>query len=661
MPRNSKRTIMLAADVIMIPLVVYVAISLRLGEVRHLHVTGWWPYIAALATSVPVFMKLGLYRAIVRYIGGKAICSVVLGVTMSALLMLVVNLLTDGRSLPPTAIVIYWAFALVYVAGSRALVRTMFFFYDLRLRQPEKVAIYGAGEAGARLSTMLRSGGDFDPIAFVDDKTSLHGSHINGITVLPPNELRLLIRGHGVRRILLALPTASRRRRQEILASIESLGARVQSMPELSDLIAGNARIDELRDVGAEDLLGRDPVPPNTALFRRCIEGKSVMVTGAGGSIGSELCRQILTLKPTRLVLFEMSELALYSIEAELRQTCASCGHGVEIVPLLGNAHHQQRMRDVMSNCRVQTVYHAAAYKHVPIVEHNMIEGLHNNVIGTWYAAEAALETGVETFVLVSTDKAVNPANIMGASKRFAEIVLQALQKRGRGRTRFCIVRFGNVLDSSGSVVPLFREQIRAGGPVTVTHREVTRYFMTIPEAVQLVIQSGAMGCGGDVFVLDMGPPVRIDDLARRMIGLMGLVVRDESNCDGDIEIKYTGLRTAEKLYEELLIGSNVTGTDHPRIMRAIEHSLPWEKVQILLNDLLAALDSADCRRALTCLMDAVAEYKHNGDIQDEIWRRLQVAATLRQDAKVTPIPRRRSSDLPARVSDEACPPAPSG
>lgn len=643
--RNSKRAIMLAADVVMIPLVLFGAVSIRLGDFDHFHMTGWWPYAAALATTLPVFVRLGLYRAIVRYIGGRAIRSVVIGVTFSAISMLLLDLLSETRSLPLTAIAIYWAFALVYVAGSRALVRDMFFLYGLRLRQPERVAIYGAGEAGARLSLMLRGGGNFDPVAFVDDKKSLHDSHINGITVLSPDELPRLIRERGVRRVLLAIPTASRRRRQEILMSMESLGARVQSMPALSDLISGAARIDELRDVDAHDLLGRDPVPPNTSLFRRSIEGKSVLVTGAGGSIGSELCRQILTLKPTRLVLFEISEIALYRIDAELRQSCASSGSGVEIVPLLGNAHHRQRLRDAMSVCGVQTVYHAAAYKHVPIVEHNMIEGLHNNVIGTWHAAESAMENGVETFVLVSTDKAVNPANIMGASKRFAEIVLQGLQKRGGGRTRFCMVRFGNVLDSSGSVVPLFREQIRMGGPVTVTHPEVTRYFMTIPEAVQLVIQAGAMSRGGDVFVLDMGRPVRIDDLARRMISLMGLTVRDELSPEGDIEIKYTGLRTAEKLYEELLIGTNVTGTDHPRIMRAIEHSLPWDQVEALLDELLAALTVSDCRRALACLMEAVAEYSHSGDIQDEIWRRWR-AVVPSSDGKVTQIPRRRSSDV---------------
>ena len=343
------------------------------------------------------------------------------------------------------------------------------------------------------------------------------------------------------------------------------------------------------------------PVPPKPKLFGSCIRGKCVLVTGAGGSIGSELCRQIIRLSPSRLVLFEMSELALYNIERELEEVAARERLEVEIMPLLGNAHHRHRVREVLAAFGVQTVYHAAAYKHVPIVEYNVVEGIHNNVISTWYTAEAALETGVETFVLVSTDKAVNPANVMGATKRLAELVLQALQERTT-QTRFCMVRFGNVLASSGSVVPLFQEQIRRGGPVTVTHPDVIRYFMTIPEAAQLVIQAGSMAKGGDVFVLDMGRPVRIDDLARRMVNLMGLTVRDGNDPDGDIEIEYTGLRTAEKLFEELLIGTNVTGTDHPMIMRAMEHRLSWTKMEQVLNELLVALASFDCHRALALL-----------------------------------------------------------
>jgi FlaA1/EpsC-like NDP-sugar epimerase len=650
LPRNVKRTVMVAADVVMLPCILQLSIGLRTGQyvAPPPYPIGWWSHAGLLLTTIPIFIKLGLYRAIVRYMGGRTTHRAVIGVTWSALLLAALGVLTGQSVESWTEVsVIYWAFALVYVMGSRTLVRDMFAIYGARMHRREKVAIYGAGEAGARLATMLLGRSDFEPVAFVDDNQGLHGSQIKGITVYHPRELPNLISRRGVARILLAIPAASRKRRQEILASLESLGVHVQSMPELADIISGVARIDELRDVDVEDLLGRDPVPPNSALLGRCITGKVVMVTGAGGSIGSELCRQILSLDPARLVLFEMSELALYKIEAELKQICCRSGRRTDLVALLGNAHHRERVRDVMSTCRVQTVYHAAAYKHVPIVEQNMIEGLHNNVIGTWYTAEAALESGVETFVLVSTDKAVNPANVMGASKRFAEIVLQGLQEKAGERIRFCMVRFGNVLDSSGSVVPLFREQIRAGGPVTVTHPEVTRYFMTIPEAVQLVIQAGALSRGGDVFVLDMGQPVRIDDLARRMISLMGLTVRDKANPDGDIEIQYTGLRTAEKLYEELLIGSNVTGTDHPRIMRAIEHSLPWSRVQELLNKLLNALMSLDCKRALACLMDAVAEYKHSGEIQDEIFRRRSNADQQKVNSKVTQIHRGRSTDSP--------------
>ena len=365
------------------------------------------------------------------------------------------------------------------------------------------------------------------------------------------------------------------------------------------------------------------------------------MVTGAGGSIGSELCRQILRVAPTRLVLFEMSELALYNIERELQEIAARERVDVEIVPLLGNANDRERVREVLLTYAVQTVYHAAAYKHVPIVEHNVIRGIHNNVICTWNAAQAALETGVETFVLISTDKAVNPTNVMGATKRLAELVLQGLQERTTS-TRFCMVRFGNVLGSSGSVVPLFQEQIRRGGPVTVTHPQVIRYFMTIPEAAQLVIQAGSMAKGGDVFVLDMGRPVRIDDLARRMINLMGLSVRDPSNPEGDIEITYTGLRSAEKLFEELLIGNNITKTDHPMIMRAMEHSIPWSRMQQLLESLNAALQSSDCGRALVLLREAVAEYRPAEDIRDYVWTRNTVLLPATSDNKVADLASKR-------------------
>ena len=431
----------------------------------------------------------------------------------------------------------------------------------------------------------------------------------------------------------------TRRRRREILTQLEPLGVHVQTVPDIEQLVTGNANLADLREVDVADLLGRDAVPPKDGLFDACIRDRVVMVTGAGGSIGSELCRQIIGLHPRRLVLFEMSELALYNIERELRALAEKRAAQIELVGLIGNAHDRFRLRDIFAAYRVQTVYHAAAYKHVPIVEQNVVAGVNNNVIATWYAAEAAHEAEVETFVLVSTDKAVNPTNVMGATKRFAEIVLQGLQRRG-SKTRFCMVRFGNVLASSGSVVPLFNEQINAGGPVTVTHPEVIRYFMTIPEAAQLVIQAGSMSEGGDVFVLDMGKPVRIGDLARRMIHLAGLTVRDEKNPEGDIEISYTGLRPAEKLYEELLIGNNVTGTEHPMILRAIEHSLPWDRVQELLNEIMAAMSRFDCPRTLQLLNDVVAEYTPAPQPHDLVWARQCTMST--DDRKVTSLKPRR-------------------
>ena len=626
LPRQTKRLIMLAADAVAMPLAFWVALVLKFDRISPA-VNGIGDYlVVVILSSLIVFSLLGLYRAVIRFMGPRAMMTVALGVTLSVLVVIGYDRLlaqTQAPQVPLSAFAIYWALALLYASGSRFVVR--YLFSRARNGKPAtRVAIYGAGDAGARLSSVLLGGPDFEPVAFVDDKKNLQGSNINGLRVHPPELLADLVRRLDIERILLAMPSASRRRRREVLTGLEQLGVHVQSLPHLSDLIAGKAHIDELREVDVSDLLGRDAVPPNPHLFGSCIRGKCVLVTGAGGSIGSELCRQILRLSPSRLVLFEMSELALYTIERELNELAERERLTIEVVPLLGNAHHRHRVREVLGAFAVQTVYHAAAYKHVPIVEHNVIEGVHNNVISTWYTAEAAIETGVETFVLISTDKAVNPANVMGATKRLAELVLQALQERG-GNTRFCMVRFGNVLASSGSVVPLFQDQIRRGGPVTVTHPDVIRYFMTIPEAAQLVIQAGSMAKGGDVFVLDMGRPVRIDDLARRMIGLTGLSVRDANNPDGDIEIEYTGLRAAEKLFEELLIGSNVTGTDHPMILRAMEHRLTWARMQQVLNDLLIALASFDCSRTLALLVESVAEYDQSQQIRDYVWTRKSV------------------------------------
>jgi FlaA1/EpsC-like NDP-sugar epimerase len=459
----------------------------------------------------------------------------------------------------------------------------------------------------------------FRPVAFIDDNVAGRGMQVFGLDVYPPEKLIDLRRRYSTSLVLLALPSASRRRRIEVIENLTAQGFKVQTVPDFSEIINGRARLEEVRDIDVHDLLGRDPVPPNPALLDACVRGKSILVTGAGGSIGSELCRQIMALAPRRLVLFEASELALYEVERELRSLNVRGGNRIELVALLGNAHHKHRVREIISTFGVQTVYHAAAYKHVPIVEHNMIEGIYNNIFATYNTAEAAMECRVETFVLISTDKAVNPTNVMGCTKRVAEMVLQSLHQRGSG-TRFCMVRFGNVLESSGSVVPLFREQIREGGPITVTHPDVIRYFMTIPEAAQLVIQAGSMGSGGDVFVLDMGSPVRIADLAKRMVQLAGYTVRDEHNSDGDIEIRFTGLRPAEKLFEELLIGTNVTGTEHPRILRAMEHSLTWEQIKHVLDDLAQCSLRFDCERAREILLRAVPQYQPTDKVQDHVW-----------------------------------------
>jgi FlaA1/EpsC-like NDP-sugar epimerase len=623
--RGHKRLIMLIADALAIPAAFWAALLLKFDRLDpDLDRTGMY-FLVVIGASLLSFSVLGLYRAVVRFMRARAMLTIAMGVSSTTVVLVLYDRLQAASSLPLSTFVVCWALMLLYSVGSRFLVRYM--LSSVRAGESTvRVAIYGAGDAGAKLCSVLLGGADFAPVAFLDDKKSLQGSSINGLMVYSPEVLPQLVRELRIERVLLAMPSASRRRRREILSALEPLGLHIQSLPHLTDLIDGRARVNELREVDVGDLLGRDPVPPNPRLFNRCIRGKSVLVTGAGGSIGSELCRQILQVRPTRLVLFEMSEIALYNIERELCEATARERLDVQIVPLLGSTRHRERLREILSAYAIQTVYHAAAYKHVPIVEHNVLEGVHNNVIGTLHAAEAAMESGVETFVLISTDKAVNPSNVMGATKRLAELVLQGLQERS-AMTRFCMVRFGNVLASSGSVVPLFQEQIRRGGPVTVTHPEVIRYFMTIPEAAQLVIQAGSMATGGDVFVLDMGRPVRIDDLARRMISLMGFTVRDAEHPDGDIEIEYMGLRAAEKLFEELLIGSNVTGTDHPMILRAMEHRLPWVRMQQILGELRLALSSSDCHRTLAALMDAVAEYNCRGMlIRDYVWTRQQPA-----------------------------------
>ncbi|HEX5460822.1 MAG TPA: nucleoside-diphosphate sugar epimerase/dehydratase [Steroidobacteraceae bacterium] len=619
----------------MLPFSLWMAIALRKGEAidpaRDTRVLFW-----AAVGGLALFSLFGLYRSVTRFIGVRVVARIAIAIVMCACGLALIDSADPDWHVRYSALPIFCAFALLLVAGSRVLARYLC-LSSLKDSGRKRIAIYGAGQAGARTSRFLMGGPEFDVVAFIDDQPALHGRQINGVTVYPPADLPTLVITRRIDRVLIAMPSVSHRRRREVLADLEGLGVHVQSLPDLGDIISGKARIDEVRDVDAADLLGRDPVPPNPELFERCIRGKSVLVTGAGGSIGSELCRQIVRIGPKCLVLCERSELALYTLDRELREIIESEQLTLDLVPLLGNAGDRRHMAELLSAYSVQTVYHAAAYKHVPIVEHNVLAGLQNNVLSTWNAAHAAIEARVETFVLVSTDKAVNPTNVMGASKRLAELVLQGLQERSP-ETRFCMVRFGNVLGSSGSVVPLFREQIRRGGPVTVTHPQVVRYFMTIPEAAQLVIQAGSMAAGGDVFVLDMGPPVRIDDLARRMVSLMGLTVRDAEHPDGDIEIRYTGLRSAEKLFEELLIGNNVGGTQHLMIMRAMEKNLPWSQMREILERLNAAIDASDCRRAVAVLREAVPEYQPIETLRDHVWtsKASKGGAAAGGDSKVT-------------------------
>ncbi len=613
LPRYAKRFISVMADLVFLSGSMLVALfATQADPVSSLGQT--LPiFLLSVPATIIAFTKLGLYRAVVRYIGQHALGAVLAGIISNALLLAMLFQLASISD-KGNLIFVYAIMALVTAGGLRLVARMVLF--QRHNGHKERVLIYGAGSSGRQLAQALLNGEQFHPVAFVDDDITLQRSTILGIHVGSPGQISAIIKSKNISRILLALPSASRARRREVLESLGNMPIPVQTVPGMSDIVDGSMRIDELQDVRIEDLLGRDPVEPKLKLMHANIKDKVVMVTGAGGSIGSELCRQIVQYEPKALVLFELSEFALYSIEQELRALVQDEKLDVELKPVLGNVQKQARVQAVMAKFGVQTVYHAAAYKHVPLVEYNVVEGVFNNVFGSWRAAEAAVAAGVETFVLISTDKAVRPTNIMGASKRLAELVLQGLAIR-QNRTRFCMVRFGNVLGSSGSVVPLFREQIRNGGPITVTHPEIIRYFMTIPEAAQLVIQAGAMGKGGDVFVLDMGEPVRIADLARRMVHLMGLEVKDAQHPDGDIEICFSGLRPGEKLYEELLIGENVRQTAHPRIMAANEVSLNWKDMAELLRQLEHHCDHFAVERIVQLITEAPTGFSHSSAVCD--------------------------------------------
>jgi FlaA1/EpsC-like NDP-sugar epimerase len=634
LPRRVKQSIVVLSDVLAAWIGLWVAFTLRL-EVWHWPTTQQlWIYVAAPLIFLPVFIRFGLYRAIFRYTGFATMQTLLKAAIVYGILLLSLVLLTFPAGVPRSVGVLQPILFLLMVSSSRSWAR----FWLSRGSQKEqrhRLLIYGAGDAGAQTAGAIAGGGEFELLGFVDDDAAKVGRHINGVPVYAPNQVAQAVERLGVTDILLALPSASRRRRHQIIEGLRSLPVHIRTLPGMADLASGRVSVSDFRELDLEDLLGRDPVPPNPALLARDLAGKVVLVTGAGGSIGSELCRQIVAEKPSHLLLVEHSEFGLYAIhqelEALLRDKLSYSRPVAELVPLLGNVRDYRRMAEICRAYQPDTVYHAAAYKHVPMVEHNPCEGVVNNVLGTLNVARAAMEVSAASFVLVSTDKAVRPTNIMGASKRVAELILQALAAETmvrysdeapvaglvRNRTRFAMVRFGNVLGSSGSVVPLFRKQIEAGGPITLTHPEVTRYFMTIPEAAQLVLQAGAMGEGGEVFVLDMGEPVRIIELARRMVELSGHSIKDAANPGGDIEIEVTGLRPGEKLYEELLIGDDPSPTAHARILKARENYLSWDEVQPWLAELERATQSNNVMAVRSVLQKLVSGYLPTDEIVD--------------------------------------------
>lgn len=608
LPRGGKQALAMSLDALLLLIAFQMALWLRFEffffDQHYLFLS-----LIACAGGLVTLKALGLYRHILRYMTERVVLAVVGGIAVSIMLVTAADtFLQLGRGLSRAVLVVYGLLAIGSLIGSRMLVRRILFpnspYITTSARVP--VIIYGAGNAGSQLATALQNGPHYKLAGFIDDDKSKHKLLISGLRIYPPSHLPDLIEEHELRQLLIAMPGVSRRRLREIIDEITPYQLRIRLVPSLRELVDHSDRT-RLRDLQIEDLLGRDPVAPQPGLMGRCVTNRNVMVTGAGGSIGSELCRQIMLLAPRRLVLFEMSELALYLIEQEL-SNLKLVGFKPELVAILGSVRDESACLRAMQQHEVETVYHAAAYKHVPIVEHNVFEGILTNAFGTLAMSQACIEAGVKDCVLISTDKAVRPTNVMGASKRLAELVLQAQSARQTG-THFAMVRFGNVLGSSGSVVPLFQKQILSGGPVTLTHKDITRYFMTIPEAAQLVLQAGAMGESGSVFLLDMGEPVRIIDLAERMIKLYGLTVRDERHPDGDIEIRAVGLRPGEKLYEELLIDGNVLTTPHPRIMRAQEKFLPYDVLMESLQAMRDDIEKHDKQAVLAHLRHLVQEY----------------------------------------------------
>lgn len=628
MNRPRKRAVQVGADVCLIVVCFVAAMALRLESFVFLNnAQVWIVLLPVIPLTLLAFVKLGLYRSIIRFITGQALRAVGLGVLVSTL-ALFASAWAISAPIPRSVPGIYALLLFLTSGGMRFLMRGLLRKPMLSNRKP--IVIYGAGDTGRQLQNALYHGQEFSPVAFIDDDPKLQQTLVGGRRVYAPDQARFLVEEMHIKSVLLAIPSASRARRREVVEQLEPLGIEISTIPGMEDIVSGRAKFSDVRRVRPEELLGRDPVPPHPELMSQNITGKVVLVSGAGGSIGSELCRQIINHDPAGLVLLEISEIALYSISMELRATLEKMGKSLEITPVLGSVQNPQRVRAILRTFNVQTIYHAAAYKHVVLVEENVIEGISNNVFGTKVIAEAAMQMGVESFILISTDKAVRPTNFMGASKRMAELVCQALAKEP-SRTTFSMVRFGNVLGSSGSVIPRFRAQIEQGGPVTVTHREITRYFMTIPEASQLVIQAGAMAKGGEVFVLDMGQPVKILDLAHSMIRLHGLKPYIMEQTDkpeemrGDIGIQIVGLNKGEKLYEELLIGGNPKGTRHPRIMSASEACLQRHELDELLQHLHAACQEFDISTIRNVFLTAPLSFQPaSEELHDLMWTESQ-------------------------------------
>jgi FlaA1/EpsC-like NDP-sugar epimerase len=627
LPRIVKRFVALAVDLALCVLAVWLAYYLRLGQFMALSGNALWAIAASILIALPLFIVSGFYRAIFRYSGWSALMAVARAIGAYGLLYASIFTAIGVEGVPRTIGIIQPILLLLFVGASRALARVWLgdqYQSILKHASRPKVLIYGAGKTGRQLAAAMANSHEMRVVGFLDDDDRLHGHVLNGQPIYNPNDLASLVSTLRISDVLLAMPSIGRKRRNEILGHIRGAAVSVRTLPSVNDLAQGRVSVSDLRELDIDDLLGREPVNPNHILLSKNIVGKVVLVTGAGGSIGSELCRQILLVGPEKLLLIEQSEFALYAIHQELEEKLTDLK--TALVPLLASVQDDVRMQEIMSTWHPDTVYHAAAYKHVPLVEHNPAEGIKNNVLGTLRTAKAAADNGVSDFVLVSTDKAVRPTNIMGASKRLAEMSLQALAATQAG-TRFAMVRFGNVLGSSGSVVPKFRQQIRDGGPITLTHPEVTRYFMTIPEAAQLVIQAGAMAKGGDVFVLDMGESIKIMDLARRMIELSGLTVRDAQHPDGDIAIEITGLRPGEKLYEELLIGDNPKPTSHSRIMKAHEDFIPWSDLEARLSALELALNANDVSLIRMMMQQLVSGYVPNDTIVDWVYMEQEAEA----------------------------------